>query len=771
MMKHPILCTALLLASAGAQAGVCRVTPTGNAAHDGSSWGNALTLQAALGSTACTEIWVAQGLYKPTASTDRSISFRIRPGTQVYGGFAGAEGTRAERDIATRRSVLSGDIDGDGASADGIDLVVDAAHNAGNSYHVVWIDGARVTGIVDAATVLDGFTITAGNANATDYGSDSYGGGLYCKGSGNTSQCSPTLRHLHFSGNAAVGGGAVMNDGRSDGNSSPGFDGVTFSGNQADDGGAVYNTGDLGVSSPSFLNTTFSGNLARSFGGAVRNSAYGGVSSPSFSNSTFVGNRAGSDEMSGAGGAIYTWNYFGTNTSRPRVRHSVFWGNVAAKGATAWTDGNAYIEFDGGLIEGGCANGGSGGGQCNGTLLTADPLLGPLQRNGGATPTHRPQAGSPLIDAAADCLDILGASIATDQRGVARPQGSACDIGAVELQPGLSIGGAVSGLTGAGLVLQNKGGDDLPISGNGSFSFATALAEGAAYAVTVRTQPTDQTCTVANGSGSNISGPVTTVQVACAANTYAIGGSLSSLTGTGLVLQNNGGDDLPVNANGSFAFAGRITHGSAYAVTVRTQPSGQRCTVAQGCGTVTADVGDVLVACTPHFEGPSVPTSGGAGGTASATFSGGGAACRFDGAATGFVAAPAQPPAGQTMPQGAFRFRLTGCDTGATVQLAITWPAPVAGYTKYGKASADAAQNSHFAPTHLVISGNTVTFSVTDGALGDDDWMADGNISDPSGPTEPQAAPAAVQPVPTLPAWGLVLLAALMGLAALRRRV
>jgi hypothetical protein len=59
-----------------------------------------------------------------------------------------------------------------------------------------------------------------------------------------------------------------------------------------------------------------------------------------------------------------------------------------------------------------------------------------------------------------------------------------------------TVGGTVSGLTGSGLVLRNNGGDALPVSASGMFTFATKVANGAAYAVTVSTQPTNpaQTC-------------------------------------------------------------------------------------------------------------------------------------------------------------------------------------------------------------------------------------------------------------------------------------
>ena len=80
-----------------------------------------------------------------------------------------------------------------------------------------------------------------------------------------------------------------------------------------------------------------------------------------------------------------------------------------------------------------------------------------------------------------------------------------------------TVGGSVSGLTGSGLVLRNNGTDNLAISASGSFTFATALAGGSSYSVTVYTQPSGQTCTVSNGSGTIGSSNVTNVSVTCVA--------------------------------------------------------------------------------------------------------------------------------------------------------------------------------------------------------------------------------------------------------------
>jgi hypothetical protein len=77
-----------------------------------------------------------------------------------------------------------------------------------------------------------------------------------------------------------------------------------------------------------------------------------------------------------------------------------------------------------------------------------------------------------------------------------------------------------------------------------------------------------------------------------------IGGTVSGLTGSGLVLQNNGADDEPIAADGPFTFATPLAPGTTYSVTVKTQPSGQFCTVDEGSGTVPAEgVENVLVTC------------------------------------------------------------------------------------------------------------------------------------------------------------------------------
>ena len=126
-----------------------------------------------------------------------------------------------------------------------------------------------------------------------------------------------------------------------------------------------------------------------------------------------------------------------------------------------------------------------------------------------------------------------------------------------------------------------------------------ALASGAAYVVTVGTQPAGQVCAVSNGSGSVAAANVTNIAVACSSTGYTIGGTVSGLgAGLSVGLLNNGGNALTVNANGAFTFSTALPSGAAYAVTVGTQPAGQVCVVSNGSGSVAAaNVTNVGVAC------------------------------------------------------------------------------------------------------------------------------------------------------------------------------
>lgn len=165
-----------------------------------------------------------------------------------------------------------------------------------------------------------------------------------------------------------------------------------------------------------------------------------------------------------------------------------------------------------------------------------------------------------------------------------------------------ALGGAVTGLVGSGLTLQNNGGEALPIAADGPFTFPIPIASGAAYNIAVQTQPSapSQSCTVANGSGTIGSTDVTNVAVTCATGTFSIGVTVSGLVGSGLVLRNNGVDDLRIDGNGTFQFRTFLASGASYNVTVGEDPRNptQSCAVTNPSGSVgTTNVTNIAVNC------------------------------------------------------------------------------------------------------------------------------------------------------------------------------
>ncbi len=162
----------------------------------------------------------------------------------------------------------------------------------------------------------------------------------------------------------------------------------------------------------------------------------------------------------------------------------------------------------------------------------------------------------------------------------------------------------VSGLAGSNLVLQDNGGDNLSIAANGKASFATALASGSPFAVTVLSQPVlpTQNCVVANGTGtaSLAAGPAITVT--CTTVAFPVSVNLAGLAGGSVVFQDNGADNLTLTANGTFAFPTQIASGSAYSVSVLTQPTtpSQTCIVPNNAGTVTSGPVTVNATCTTN---------------------------------------------------------------------------------------------------------------------------------------------------------------------------
>jgi len=176
------------------------------------------------------------------------------------------------------------------------------------------------------------------------------------------------------------------------------------------------------------------------------------------------------------------------------------------------------------------------------------------------------------------------------------------NIGLVCVSNLYQVGGTLSGLlAGRSIVLQDNGGSSAVVSANGAFVFATPVASGSAYSVTILTQPVGQTCSIAVGSGAVAGANVTGVAVNCSDNTYDIQVTASGLLRSGLSLQNNGADTLTIPANNTYDFATPVASGSGYNVTVLTQPAGETCAVSNGVGTVGgATVTGISAVCTPN---------------------------------------------------------------------------------------------------------------------------------------------------------------------------
>ena len=250
-----------------------------------------------------------------------------------------------------------------------------------------------------------------------------------------------------------------------------------------------------------------------------------------------------------------------------------------------------------------------------------------LQNNGG-DPLSISRNGSANFDtpiASGSAYDITVSSQPTGEVcSVANASGTVTDANvslAVDCVPNLySIGGSLSGLyAGRSLVVQNNGSNSTTLSANGSFAFSTPIASGSGYSVTVLTQPAGQTCSLTHGSGTVSGAAVANVAISCSDNTYNVGFTVRGLLSTGLILEDNGADPFTVSSNGVFNFDTPLQTGSAYSVTILTQPASETCAITDGSGTiVAASITEVLVTCTGAWAwmgGPSVDGQPGAYGT------------------------------------------------------------------------------------------------------------------------------------------------------------
>ncbi len=389
--------------------------PSGNC----DSWATACTLQTALDAAASgDEIWVAQGVYTPTLRTDpgdaRAATFSLAADVALYGGFYGNETSRSQRDWEAHLTVLSGDLDGNDLT-DPYGVVTDTDNITGtNAYHVVFNEN------ISGTAVMDGFTLTAGQANNIHAYFGHRGGGMlnnnshptltnlifrgnhgiYGGGMANYNGGSPTLTNITFADNtAASSGGGMLNRG-----SSPTLINITFRGNSTAykpwdryppmiGGGGMCNYS----SSPTLTNVVFSGNRTHFFGGGIFNSG----SSPTLINVTLAGNSAALDggEMHNEGG-------------EPILTNVILWGDRI--GSEIYYDSSMIISYSN--IQG-CGGSGAGWdtnlGTDGGGNIDADPHFVDANND-----LRLQSAASPAIDAG-DNTAIPG-SITTDLAGSPR---------------------------------------------------------------------------------------------------------------------------------------------------------------------------------------------------------------------------------------------------------------------------------------------------------------------------------------------------------------
>ncbi|MCP9767143.1 hypothetical protein EGI22_04420 [Lacihabitans sp. LS3-19] len=263
------------------------IAATGN--ETGTSWETALkdlssALRFAKSCPDVQEIWVAEGTYLPTLDLDQSISFDLKSGLAIYGGFEGAETSISQRNIASHPTILSGDL---GVANDFAD----------NSYHVVISENTLNTAI------LDGFIVKKGSAAAAG-SSTTNGGGLLGLNS------KAVFQNCSFENNSAASGGGVYLANAS----ASKFFNCTIRNNVASgNGGGVAGS----QNTSSFTNCLFVNNLAFTNGGAIYNSNSGMV----FQSCTIIKN------IASAGNALFAVGAF------PTVTNSILW-NFASNSST-----------------------------------------------------------------------------------------------------------------------------------------------------------------------------------------------------------------------------------------------------------------------------------------------------------------------------------------------------------------------------------------------------------------------------------------------------
>lgn len=320
---------------------------TGN----GLTWGTAKKyLQSAINlSVSGDQIWVKAGTYKPTTGSDRSISFNMKSGVAIYGGFNGSETLLSERDFVTNITILSGDIDPSGNN---------------DSYHVIYNYGINNSAILDGFIVRDGKADTYGGGIYNEESSPVitncifkyntaiyYGGGMYSEYS-DYYPCNPTISYCTFDSNTAGDEGGGIGNGYE---SNPTISYCTFLNNHAEKGGGMSNSNS---SLPVISNCIFTSNTAYYYGGGMYNGD--ATSAISISNCTFNSNTVTNDPaytFIGGGGICNSYN------SQTNISNCDFNNNTTSgKGGGLYNDNgsNSFISnctfSDNHAIEGGGIN-------------------------------------------------------------------------------------------------------------------------------------------------------------------------------------------------------------------------------------------------------------------------------------------------------------------------------------------------------------------------------------------------------------------------------
>lgn len=381
----------LLLFFSSAMGKIIYVDDDATGANDGSNWENAYCyLQDALADANSTEkpveIRVAQGIYKPDQGAfqtpgDREATFRLISGVTLTGGYSGfGEPNPDTRDVELYETVLSGDLNGDDVQIDeleAVDLVdfFDEPTRAENSYHVVTDSGT------DDSAIIDGFTITAGNANGPEGPQDNRykfksGGGMY-NISGN-----PIVADCTFTKNSAVFGGGMNN---MLGNLT--IVNCTF--NQNSRGGMRNESSTVALNNCTFTNNKMSGIINQ-------------LSSLTLTNCTF------SENWNRIGGGIGSWSTTLNLTDCTFIRNSADIAGGGMDGGTATLTNCTFIANE--------ANQG-GGLQSDSSTLTNCTFIGNKARYWGGGM----RSGS--HDAVSNCIfsgnsaEISGGAIVTGYAG------------------------------------------------------------------------------------------------------------------------------------------------------------------------------------------------------------------------------------------------------------------------------------------------------------------------------------------------------------------